>query len=197
MILTPYDGALLAQRAYIDTPTIGVSTSASRMHVYTLSDGTTVHAFRGTDDVQSFFADANISLTNVAGLGLVHTGFYAALATILPAALALPRPAYIVGHSLGAAMAILYAATLALHGPAVPVFAYEPPRLAGDGTLAQLISTHAIPWFACRNGRDLITQVPPELTLPGPLTAIGQSAFVFDNIVDHAIERVAEALKAA
>lgn len=192
--MRPVDYAVLAQRAYSDPPTIGQAGSASRMHVYV--DGpSTVHVFRGTDNFGSLLADGNITTINVAGLGNVHTGFYVALAAILPACLALPRPTAIAGHSLGAAMAILYAGILAQLGTVVPVYAFEPPRVANDDTLARLLATKQVPWFACRNGRDAITQIPLHLEHAGPIQAIGRAVLPFDNLGDHAIARVIDALR--
>lgn len=187
--MNPADYALLAKRAYTDAPTIGNADSASRMHVY--GD---VHCFRGTDDLQSALADANCNPVNVVGLGKVHGGFYGALAAILPACLALPRPAAVTGHSLGAAMAILYAAVLAHLGHIVPVYAFEPPRLSADGDLASLLLTKRVPFYSTRNGNDLVTQVPPNMMLPGLLTRVGHPSAPFDNIADHSIDRVIEAL---
>jgi hypothetical protein len=187
--MQPVDFARLAQRAYTDAPTVGLAGSASRMHVY---DG--VHVFRGTDNFGSLVADGDISVIDVAGLGRVHAGFYAALAAILPACLALPRPTAIAGHSLGAAMAVLYGGVLALLGDAVPIYAFEPPRVTMDGTLNALLIGSTVPWFATRNGRDVITQVPPSFQHAGPITAIGRAVLPFDNLGDHAIARIVEAL---
>lgn len=187
--MSPVEFALLSKRAYTDAPTIGEASGASRMHAY--GD---VHAFRGTDDLTSMLADANFCTVNVWGLGDLHQGFYAALAVILPACLALPRPTAVTGHSLGAALAIIYAAVLAQIGTIVPVYAFEPPRLCNDGIMAALFSAKGVPFFATRNGRDLVTKLPPGLTLPGPLTAIGKPSALIDNIVDHSIDRVIAAL---
>lgn len=187
--MNPVDYALLAQRAYGDTPTVGVPGSAGRMHVY--GD---VHVFRGTDDVMSVIADANCVPVDVWGIGLLHSGFYNAMAAILPACLALPRPAAIAGHSLGAAMALIYAAVLAQLGTVIPVYAFEPPRLCADSAMAALLKAKGVPCYATRNGRDLVTQIPPVLTLPVPLLAIGQASLPFDNIADHSITRVIKAL---
>lgn len=190
--MKPVDYALLAKRAYADAPTVGRADSASRMHVY--GD---VHVFRGSDDIASFLADANCSTTDVHGLGRVHAGFYGALAAILPACLAMPLPSAVAGHSLGAAMAILYAAVLAHIGaPVVPVYAFEAPRICSDDTLRTLLLAKRVPFYATRNGHDLVTQVPPGMTLPGPLTQIGKGVLPFDNIEDHNIDRVIEALAA-
>lgn len=187
--MKPVDYALLAKRSYTDAPTVGRADSASRMHVY--GD---VHVFRGSDDLASFIADADCDTIPVEGLGKLHKGFYGALAAILPQCLALPRPSAVTGHSLGAAMAIIYAAVLAQLGHVVPVYAFEPPRLCGDAALQDLLAATKVPWFATRNGLDVVTQVPPGLTLPGALTRIGRPSFSLDNLTDHGIGRVIEAL---
>lgn len=187
--MKPVDYALLAKRAYTDAPTVGQPDSASRMHVY--GD---VHCFRGSDDLASFIADADCDVIAVEGLGKLHKGFYGALAAILPQCLALPRPSAVAGHSLGAAMAIIYAAVLAQLVHVVPVYAFEPPRLCGDDTLAHVYRDFAIPFFGTRNGLDIVTQVPPELSHARPLTPIGTASFSLDNLTDHGIGRVIEAL---
>lgn len=188
--MRPIDYAVLSKRAYSDAPTIGQANSASRMHVY--GD---VHAFRGTDDVISVLADANCLTTDVWGLGSVHSGFFGALSAILPGCLALPRPRAVTGHSLGAALAIIYAAVLAQLGTVVPVYAFEPPRLCRDGAMQALLKAKQVPFYATRNGNDLVTQVPNELALPGPLTQIGKPSAPIGNITDHSIDRVIAALK--
>lgn len=187
--MKPVDYALLAQRAYRDAPTVGQADSASRMHVY--GD---VHVFRGTDDLASWLADLDCDVIAVEGLGKIHKGFYGALAAILPECLDLPRPSAVVGHSLGAAMAIIYGAVLAQLGHVVPVYAFEPPRLCGDAVMQDLLAANKVSWFATRNGLDVVTQVPLDLSLPGPLTKIGTPSFSLDNVTDHSIGRVIEAL---
>jgi hypothetical protein len=188
--VNPLDYALLAKRAYTDAPTVGKADSASRMCVY--GD---VHAFRGTDDLSSVIADADCALVHVPGLGALHAGFYGALAAILPAALALRRPVAVTGHSLGAAMAIIYAAVLAQLGHVCPVYAFEPPRIAADDTLAHVFRDLAIPFYGTRNGNDLVTQVPLGLMCPRVLTRIGKPALLMDNLIDHSIDRVIDALQ--
>ena len=187
--MTPIDYALLAERSYLDAPTVGKADSASRMCVY--GD---VHAFPGTNNMASLLADAECETIQVEGLGKLHKGFYGAIAAILPQCLALPRPTAVTAHSLGAAMAIIYAAVLAQLGHVVPVYAFEPPRLCGDDTLAHVYRDFAIPFYGTRNGLDIVTQVPPELSCPRALTSIGKPAMPFDNLTDHGIRRVIEAL---
>lgn len=192
--MTPLAAALLAQLSYIDAPTIGKSSGAARMHAYSTADGI-VHAFRGTDDLRSIIADVECQTVDVWGLGELHAGFYGALATILSGCLALPRPAAIVGHSLGAAMAIIYAGILAQLGIVVPVYAFEPPRLCGDSVLADLFKAVSLPLYATRNADDIVTQVPVNLALPGTLTRIGRAQYPFDNIADHGIDDVVRSLQ--
>lgn len=189
--MNPVDYAILAKRAYTDAPTVGEANSASRMHTYGLA-----HVFRGSDDAASWAHDFNVRTTDIPGLGKLHAGFWDALATILPACLALPAPKAIVGHSLGAAMAIIYAGVWALQGVIVPVYAFEPPRICGDDVLSYLLKNKQVPFYATRNGRDVVTQVPTFLTLPGPLTEIGTPLHSFDNADDHDIDRVIAALLA-
>jgi hypothetical protein len=188
--VNPVDYARLAQASYHDAPTIGDPDSASRMHVY--GD---VHCFRGSDDILAWLHDADCRPLTVVGFGKVHSGFWHALSAILPACLALPRPTAVTGHSLGAAMAILYGAVLARLNCAVPVYAFEPPRLCFDGTLGQFLNGR-VQVFATRNGNDVVPEIPLGLTLPATLTRIGHASLPFDNIQDHSITRVVEALAA-
>lgn len=187
--MNPVDYARLAQRCYTDAPTIGDPDSASRMHVY--GD---VHCFRGSDDVLAFLHDADCRPLNVAGFGKVHCGFWHALSAILPACLALPRPTAVTGHSLGAAMAILYAAVLARLNCIVPVYAFEPPRMCLDATLGLFLAHTKVPVYATRNGNDVVPRIPLGMSLPVTLRRIGEPALPFDNVQDHDIGRVIDAL---
>jgi triacylglycerol lipase len=189
--MKPVDYALLAKRSYADAPTVGRVDSASRMHVY--GD---VHVFRGSDDLASWAHDFDIAVVDVPGLGKIHAGFWAAWLAIRDECMALPAPKAIVGHSLGGALAIICAADWALQGVTIPVFAFEPPRLCCDNTMQALLLAKQVPFYATRNGHDLVTQVPPEMTLPGPMTQIGKGVLPFDNVEDHSIDRVIGALAA-
>lgn len=189
--MNPVDYARLAQRAYSDAPTVGQADSASRMHVY--GD---VHVFRGTDDVDSLLHDFDVALVDIPGLGKLHAGFWTAWQAIREQCLSLPPPSAIAGHSLGGALAILCAAEWALLGHVAPVYAFEPPRIAGDNTLAHVYRDFAVPFYGTRNGNDLVTQVPPSLTCPRVLTCIGKPSMPFDNLIDHSMARVIAALSA-
>jgi triacylglycerol lipase len=188
--MLPVDYAILSQRAYTDAPTIGTAASASRMHVYG-----NVHVFRGSDDIDSWLHDFDVELVDVPNLGKLHAGFCSAWQAIREECLALPPPYAVAGHSLGAALAIICGAEWALRDVIVPVYAFEPPRLCGDGTMAELLRMLKVPFYATRNGRDLVTQLPLELILPGPLTSIGTPSMPVDNIADHNLSRVISALR--
>lgn len=164
------------------------------MRIYSTPEGD-VHCFQGTDNLDGFLHDINIDTVTVDGLGSVHEGFWTALHPILAGALTYPHPVAVTGHSLGAALAIMYGVILAEHSHKSAIYAIEPPRLAGDNTMAQKIQALNIPWYACRNGNDIVTQIPPELSLPGVLTSFGEPSSPFDNIEDHNIDRVVSALR--
>lgn len=186
--MTPHDYAILAKRTYTDAPTVGRADSASRMHVY--GD---VHVFRGSDDIDSWLHDFDC-LTVETPFGRMHAGIWNAWFAIREQCLGLPPPSVVAGHSLGGALAIPCAAEWAVRGHIVPVYAFEPPRLCGDKVLAELLQAKQVPFFATRNGNDIVTQVPPDMTLPGTLTRIGTAVAPFDNATDHSIDRVIEAL---
>lgn len=186
------DFARLAQSVYTDPPTIGDPDSASRMHVYEVQ-GEVVHVFRGTDDFASIVADADIETVEIDGLGKLHAGFYGALQRILDRCLALPVPSAVAGHSLGAAMAQIYAGVLSLKGHQVACYAFEPPRVSWDNTL-QSVLFRGGPVYATRNGNDIVTQVPLGFNQAWPLLEIGVPSVPIDNIEDHFIDRVIAAL---
>ena len=189
--MNPIDYALLAKRAYSDAPTVGRADSASRMHVY--GD---VHVFRGSDDIASFMADADCVTVETMSLGKLHAGFWEAWRVMRRDCLYREAPKATAGHSLGGALAIICALEWAINGTIVPVYAFEPPRLCCDDVMQKLIQEKGIPFYATRNGHDLVTQVPVNMTLPGPLTKIGKGILPFDNIEDHSIDRVIQALAA-
>lgn len=154
-----------------------------------------VHCFRGSDDIDAWLHDFDVTTVYVPGLGNVHRGFYNAVGAILPACLELPRPTAITGHSLGAAMAVLYAGVLAMLGTVVPLYAFEPPRMCADDVLEGLLNRSGVPWYATRNGNDIVTDLPHLMTLPGPLTHIGKPSEPIDNMQDHNIAAVIAALE--
>jgi len=191
--MTPRDRALLAQRAYFTPPQIGEASGAARAIV----EGDAV-AFPGTNNLACWLADLDVAVEVVPGLGALHAGFWRAFSSIQGALLALPPPAVTVGHSEGAALAILFAAVLCVAGtPPREVYAFEPPRVSADATLAALFQAHGVQMHLYRNGGDVVPLVP-RLLHPwqhsSPLREIGNPPLIDPNVEDHFIERVIAAL---
>ncbi|MCM2538009.1 lipase family protein [Burkholderia glumae] len=195
--MTPHDFALLAREAYTAVPDIGVADSASRAIVRQTAAGLVV-AFPGTDNAATWLADIDVLPIDVAGVGLVHRGFWDAWSAIAPAvaeAIA-AQPVTLVGHSLGAALAICAAAALTSTGQApVAVYGFEPPRVAAGPRLGLLLA--AVPVHLFKNGNDVVPDVPLGWHHAAPLTCIGAPALPFPNVEDHAIDRVIAALAPA
>jgi triacylglycerol lipase len=195
--MTPKDFALLAQEAYTATPDIGVVNSASRAIVRHTDAGLVV-AFPGTNNAACFSADFDIEPFEVAGVGEVYKGFWKAWDAIsLPVLAAVDGcPVILVGHSLGAAMALCAAAYMAVGGnPPEAVYAFEPPRVGVDMGIRTALAS--VPLYLFRNGNDMVTDLPPEGHHPAMLTSIGSASFPFPNLADHAIARVVAALGAS
>ena len=192
-MITPLQAALLAERAYTDAPTFGKADSAGRAVVYGEAVG-----FPGTDNIACWLADLDAAGDEVDGMGVVHVGFWTAWLEISAQVLALDGVEVLLGHSEGAALALIAAAQLCLAGkPPLAVFAIEPPRVSADDTLAKLFAAHGVQLYLCRNGLDVVTDVP-RLTRPwqhpAPLTAIGHASMPVPNIEDHLIGNVIKAL---
>ncbi|CBJ38359.1 Lipase, class 3 [Ralstonia solanacearum CMR15] len=174
-------------------PQVGAESSAARAII----EGDAV-AFPGTNNVACWLANLDADVVQVEGLGGLHHGFWHALSSIRPQLLALPAPAVAVGHSEGAALAILFAAVLCLAGqPPRAVYGFEPPRVSTDGTLATLLATHGVQVNLYRNGQDVVPMVPRLLRAwqhPAPLIEIGHAAWPMPNVEDHKLARVIQAL---
>ncbi|WP_186211178.1 lipase family protein [Burkholderia gladioli] len=195
--MTPHDYALLAREAYTAPPDIGVADSASRAIVRQTAAGLVV-AFPGTDNAASWLADLEVLPVDVAGVGRLHRGFWDAWSVIAPAVVAAigGQPVTLVGHSLGAALAICAAAALTSSArPPVAVYGFEPPRVAAGPRLGLLLA--GVPVNLFKNGNDVVPDVPPGWQHAALLTHIGAPALPFPNVEDHAIDRVIAALAPA
>jgi predicted lipase len=192
--MTPRDFALLAQEAYTAVPDIGKADSASRAIVRHTAAGLVV-AFPGTDNLASFAADFDIEPFEVAGIGRVYRGFWDAWDAIsLPVlAAAAGQKVTLVGHSLGAAIALMCAAYMTVGGNApAAVYGFEPPRVGIDTGVCTALA--GVPVFLFKNGNDVVPDVPPGGIHAAPLAQIGTAALPFPNITDHQIARVIAAL---
>ncbi len=192
--MTPYDYALIAQEAYSAKPDIGDANSASRAIVRDTPDGLVV-AFPGTDNLECVITDANMLTMSVPGAGEVHRGFWEAWLAIgahVEAAIG-ERPVTLVGHSLGAALAICAAITRRVVGkPVSAVYGLEPPHISPDTAIAGLLAP--VPVYLSKNGNDIVPDVPFNWRHAGQLVHIGRPSLPFPNIVDHMLERVISAL---
>jgi hypothetical protein len=192
--MTPRDFAILAQEAYDAAPDIGKADSASRAIVRQTAAGLCI-AFPGTDNADCWSADFDVVPVSVPGAGEVHRGFLEAWRAIsVPVLAAIKgRPVTLVGHSLGAAIALMAAVDMTISGnPPAAVFAFEPPRLSPDLGVRTLLAK--VPVHLYKNGNDLVADLPPGWHHAALLTHIGKPALPFPNIRDHAIGNVINAL---
>jgi triacylglycerol lipase len=192
--MTPYDFALLANEAYTAKPDIGDPDSASRAIVRQTAGGLVV-AFPGTDNLDGWLADLDALTVNVPGAGEVHRGFWEAWRAISVDVLAAidGRPVTLVGHSLGACIAILAAADMTVSGnPPAAVYGFEPARVSPGMGVRSLLAK--VPVHLYKNGNDLVPDVPLGWHHAALLTHIGKPALPFANVVDHQIDRVIDAL---
>ena len=192
--MSPHDFALLAQEAYTAAPDIGIESSASRAIVRQTDAGLCV-AFPGTDNIDCFGADFDLFPVSLPGVGRVHRGFWdawEAIATPVMSAIG-EQPVTFVGHSLGAAIAILAAMSMTLAGkPPVAVYGFEPPRVSPDLGIRTTLGKVDVRLY--KNGNDLVPDVPPGWSHAALLIPIGKPALPWPNVRDHAIAKVIEAL---
>jgi predicted lipase len=186
--------ALLAQEAYSAKPDIGLDGSASQAIVRQTDDGLCI-AFTGTENLDGWITDLDVTTVPVLRAGNVHRGFWLAWQAISGDVLKAigDQPVTLVGHSLGGALAIMAAVTLTLAGkPPVAVYAFEPPRVSTDIAIRTLLAK--VPVHLYKNGNDIVPDVPPGWPHAALLTHIGSALLPIPNARDHAIERVIEAL---
>jgi triacylglycerol lipase len=192
--MTPRDFALLAQEAYSAVPDIGKADSASRAIVRQTAAGLCI-AFPGTDNADCFEADFDIEPIDVPGVGKFHRGFWEAWQAISVPVLAAIKgqPVTLVGHSLGACIAIAAAADMMASGnPPAAVYGFEPARVSPDLNVRTLLAK--VPVHLYKQGLDIVPDLPPGWHHAALLTHIGKPALPLPNVVDHQIARVINAL---
>ena len=192
--MTPYDYALLANEAYSADPDIGEEDTASRAIVRTTPEGLCI-AFPGTNNLASWIADLDAVMIPVDGIGHVHEGFWNAWLAISAKVLDTigDQPVTLVGHSLGAAIAIMAAAMLTATGkPPIAVYGFEPPRVSSDTSVQTLLA--GVPLWLYKNGNDLVPDVPWGCYHAGALRGIGKPLLPIPNVQDHMMARVILAL---
>ncbi|XP_022139747.1 uncharacterized protein LOC111010582 [Momordica charantia] len=155
----------------------------------------TVVAFRGSSEIYDWMVDLNLSWYNIEGIGKIHGGFMQALGlqkgTGWPKELANPDHDFayytlrqqlrdivksndnarfiFTGHSLGGALAVLFATLLAFHDDATlleklqAVYTFGQPRV-GDRRFAQFmentIEKYGFKYYRYVYSSDLVPRVP-------------------------------------
>lgn len=195
--LSVLDYARIAARVYEDAPDWGDPKSSARAKRY----GNAV-AFPGTNNVACWLADLNIDVVPVDGMGQVHEGFWDAVKVLQGPLMGQQNVDATVGHSEGAALALLYGALLCLAGrPPRAVYAFEAPMISIDGTIADIFKRCGVPLLITRCGEDIVPEVPRVTHAwqhPGPLWQFGKSrGFPLPEIMDHMIDWVQTQLAAS
>ena len=167
MTVTDCDLVHAAARTYSGVPAAWVGMrGAVRVYRSLSSDGVPIFAFEGTHDpigwALDFFAipvPAQGALQQA--VGWVHAGFALALDSVWDdvSAVIEREPVYaLAGHSLGAALAVLATARMAVQEhPPVRWGAFAPPRV-GMEKLVKLVE--AVPGRAWAYGNDPVVGVP-------------------------------------
>lgn len=135
------------------------------------TSGCAALVFRGTIEVLDMASDSLVPAVRWPGPGHVHLGFKLALDGLWPQVESwlreLHEPVFLAGHSLGGALATL-AAARCLADPRLPdpagLYTCGSPRV-GDAAFGRSLDG----LLHCRivNDRDVVTTVPPPLSLPG------------------------------
>ena len=191
------DYAQLAQEAYTAAPDIGQADSASRAIVRQTAGGLVI-AFPGSDNDACWETDFDAIEEPVAGVGTLHRGFWEAYQAIAPqvAAAIGDQAVTFVGHSLGAALAIMAAVSQTIAGkPPAAVYGFEPPRVCPDLSVATLLRDVPVTLF--KNGNDIVPDVPFGWSHAALLTHIGTAELPFPNTLDHNLDKVIAALASA
>ena len=153
-------------------------------------DGYDVIVFRGSlikDNkgvlLPDWLRDFDSRMIHVDGLGMVHAGFYKNIPDVMK--LIAPHlrgcPVVVTGHSLGAARACLYSASLTLFPARVVIFGCPNP---GTQELAEIFVGKNI--ISYKNGHDPVTDAPVYLWPEFPYVSVCDFTHV-DGMVDTSL----------
>ena len=193
--------ALIAQEVYSAPPDIGRESTASRAIIR----GDTV-AFPGTNNPACMLADMQFDTVSTLSLGRLHKGFWDAYCRIADDLLKLV-PQVVVGHSLGGALALIYAGALCIFGkPPKFVYAFEAPMVSIDSILGDVLKAHGVKVIITHNGDDIVPCIPhldENWQQPGAVTELCKTDYPYPqiswdavaNIEDHLIQNVINSIK--
>ena len=127
--------------------------------------------FRGTDNLGDWLTNLRL-LSTRRPYGRVHRGFLAAMQSLAPPVLRWldrrgDRPIVVGGHSLGGAMAVLFAAEH--HRRDIDaIYTFGQPA-AGKGSFEDFINEQFFRYVRVVNDRDIVSRVPPTYSHAGRL----------------------------
>ncbi|OYV37532.1 MAG: lipase [Rhodospirillales bacterium 20-64-7] len=186
-MLTATDYLKLASQCYSDKPTYGDPDSSGRAIVYGDAVG-----FPGTNNIECWLADLNVDVLAVAGMGRIHKGFWDSFQLVSKPLMNMKGVNVTLGHSEGAALALIYGAQLCIAGmPPKAIYAFEAPRVTCDGKMQALFKKYSVKLLITQHGNDVVPMVPRLLhdwQHPGELTYFGKADLPFPNVQDHLMD---------
>ena len=117
-----------------------------------------VVAFRGTASIENWLTDIRVRRARFDGQQLVHSGFYEAYRSILDMQPVIEKPTLITGHSLGGALAVLYAATAPGMWDGIPLYTFGQPRV-GNRAFASAVWKRFPDWWRVIDRADIVARV--------------------------------------
>jgi hypothetical protein len=200
-VILPLRIAQLVAASYTAAPSWSATWPEGRARaVATIEGDTTVIAFPGTQTLADWFVDFRAypaTVTDYPIVGRCHAGFIQALARIAPQILADTRGkrVFVAGHSLGGALAQLFAGILAGLGRAPDgLWTFGAARCMADTNdfLAPLLA--GIPGLDYRHRDDPVPFLLAGFAHPRPLTQLVPMSFELDVVADHFIDNYVQAL---
>lgn len=142
------------------------------------ASGALICAFRGSETVEDWFDDLKVMPVDEKPLGFVHKGFFDGMRDVLAEwrAFAQSEPAWMTGHSLGAARACLMAGLLtAMPGevPPLGLVGFGCPR-PGFAKLGRIVRKGGYPVRIYENEGDPVPDVPWLMGLYRHVTQVTQ-----------------------
>jgi hypothetical protein len=155
------DLAQLCAASYDDSVKWDHVWAAEDVHVaHKATDEGDVLVLRGSVDATDWMRDLDAMPVKHPLLGWCHGGFLRYMDLVMEEVMKVCSPAFITGHSLGAARASILAGLVHCHGFSVKQrVVFGEPR-PGFGQLATILSTSGMSLRSYRNCDDPVTEVP-------------------------------------